>query len=244
MPRDPHGPTSGPPDRRRPGPTLVVATSGPSSEVGLAIDGSELRTLDLGEGIARGRELLPSVRALLDGCGITIREVRAVVVDLGPGSFTGVRVGVTAARTLAWALALPAVGVTSLEAIAGAAPPEVEVLALRDAGRGQVYFARFGPGEPGRRPVRVPPARGGADAVRRARGDALPAGEEAGRLAQELGLEGPPLAVAAGVRAVLAAAGPRLDAGGPAPASAILPCYLQASAPERLRAGEAAGGRS
>ena len=71
----------------------------------------------------------------------------AVAVDIGPGSFTGVRVGVATAKGLAFALGIPVVSVSSLEVLAEAAPADRDVLALRDAGRGTYYVARYGPAD-------------------------------------------------------------------------------------------------
>ncbi len=114
---------------------------------------------------------MPALDALLADEGLAPTNLGGVAVDVGPGSFTGTRVGVTAAKTLAWALRVPVVGVLSLRAIARAAPPDLEVLALRDAGRGQVYFARYGRTEEGVRPELVPPRRGIAADVRAAQGE-------------------------------------------------------------------------
>jgi tRNA threonylcarbamoyladenosine biosynthesis protein TsaB len=219
---------------------LAIATSGPRGEVGLLGPGHALVRAALGEGAARGRGLLPAIEALLAREGLAPRDLAAVAVDVGPGSFTGVRVGVTAAKALAWSLSIPVVGVVSLEAIAGHAPAEASVLALRDAGRGQAYFARYGRAVGGARPVEVAPARGGADAVRAAQGDALPAGEEAADLSQRLGLRGPPLALAADAPGVLAEGRRRLERGEAVPPDTLVPLYLQASAPERRLAGEGA----
>ncbi|MFV1958536.1 MAG: tRNA (adenosine(37)-N6)-threonylcarbamoyltransferase complex dimerization subunit type 1 TsaB, partial [Planctomycetota bacterium] len=145
---------------RMPMTTLLLATSGPHGEVGLAPEeGDDLRVRVLGEGAARGRGVLPATRDLLAQAGLAPADLAFVVVDLGPGSFTGVRVGVTAAKTLAWALSIPVTGISSLEALAAAAPPHREVLALRDAGRGRLYFERFGPERGGRRAVLDGPGR-------------------------------------------------------------------------------------
>src|SRR5690606_5360522 len=62
--------------------------------------------------------LLPEIEAAVEAAGLRPRDIRAVAAGCGPGSYTGVRIGVTTAKTFAWALGLPVYGVSSLEALA------------------------------------------------------------------------------------------------------------------------------
>jgi tRNA threonylcarbamoyladenosine biosynthesis protein TsaB len=227
-------------------PLLVFATSGPGAEVGLEAPRAggppHLEVLRLGAGAARGRELLPAVQRLLGAAGLAAGDLGGVLVDVGPGSFTGVRLGVTAAKSLAMALGLPAAGVGSLEALAEAAPPTERVIALRDAGRGTLYAARYGPADGhGQRPLEEEPQRCEARRLVQAPLDALLVGEEAPALARLHALPQRALALAAGAAAVLRLGRARLAQGALPPPRTLVPLYLQASAPERLRAGEPAG---
>ena len=98
--------------------------------------------LDIGKGHAE--RLMAVIDAALTEAGATHADLDAIVVSVGPGSFTGVRVGVAAARGLALALKIPTVGVTTLEALAReAAQPGRPVVAKIEAGRGQAYVAAF-----------------------------------------------------------------------------------------------------
>ena len=100
--------------------------------------------LDLGKGHAE--HLMEVIGAALEQAGSAYGDLDAIAVSTGPGSFTGVRVGVSAARGLALALKVPAVGVTTLEALAREARdsrPGRPVVARIEAGRGQVYLAAF-----------------------------------------------------------------------------------------------------
>ncbi|MCO5145712.1 MAG: tRNA (adenosine(37)-N6)-threonylcarbamoyltransferase complex dimerization subunit type 1 TsaB [Aquamicrobium sp.] len=100
--------------------------------------------LELGKGHAE--RLVAVIDEALAKAGSTYADLGAIVVAVGPGSFTGVRVGVAAARGLALALGVPAVGVTTLEALARQAreeSPGHPVLARIEAGRGQAYVAAF-----------------------------------------------------------------------------------------------------
>ncbi|WP_233532396.1 tRNA (adenosine(37)-N6)-threonylcarbamoyltransferase complex dimerization subunit type 1 TsaB [Paenibacillus alkalitolerans] len=98
--------------------------------------------------------LLPEIDELMKGCGVRTRDLRAVAIGVGPGSYTGVRIGVTVAKTFTWSLGLPLYAVSSLEALSlggwlaacGASPtvsaPAWVVPAL-DARRGQAYTAVY-----------------------------------------------------------------------------------------------------
>jgi tRNA threonylcarbamoyladenosine biosynthesis protein TsaB len=96
----------------------------------------------LGERASRAVSLLEDVDALLRQAGARTRDVAALAVGIGPGSFTGVRVGLATARGLALALDVPVAGVSTLDALAAGAPGAVPVV---DARRREVFVLR---GEP------------------------------------------------------------------------------------------------
>jgi len=82
--------------------------------------------------------------AVLGDAGLSVRDLGGVAVSLGPGSFTGLRVGVSFAKGLAYAAGFPIVGVPTLPALASAAEVEEEVVATcLDARRGEVYLALY-----------------------------------------------------------------------------------------------------
>lgn len=97
----------------------------------------------LAERSSRARTLLEDVDALLRQGGANARDLDALAVGIGPGSFTGVRIGLATARGLALALDLPGAGVSTLAALAAGAPEAIPVV---DARRREV-FALIG-GEP------------------------------------------------------------------------------------------------
>jgi tRNA threonylcarbamoyladenosine biosynthesis protein TsaB len=220
------------------GPVLCLATSTRAGEVGLWTGTGPVRTRALAEG-DRGRALAPAIADLLSASDLTAADLAVVVVDVGPGSFTGVRLGVTTGKTLAFATGCAAVAVGSLEALARASDVRGPVVALRDAGRGRAYAARFSaPDEAGRRTPEVPPSRATADEIRACAAGAVAVGEEAPRLVADLGLRLPAEPAAAGAEALLAIGLERWAAGEVTPPHALVPLYLQASTPERRRAGE------
>ncbi len=87
--------------------------------------------------------LLPAIDALLAATGVTLDDLSGFAVSIGPGSFTGLRIGVATVKGLAFAPAKRVVGVPTLEALAGHAPGPGPVVALLDARRGEVYAAGF-----------------------------------------------------------------------------------------------------
>ncbi len=100
-------------------------------------------------------ELLPLALALLDEAGTTLAQLDRLAVGVGPGTFTGLRIGVATARALAQAHRLPLVGVSTLRALAAAADDAAAgdgapvVLAVLDARRGEAFAAAWAAGEAG-----------------------------------------------------------------------------------------------
>ena len=123
---------------------LAFETSAKAASVALH-DGQKL----LGEGyqntgLTHSQTLMVMAEDLLKSCGYTPRQVQAVAVAAGPGSFTGIRIGVAAAKGFAWGGELPCYGVSTLEAMARTLGIyEGYVMPVMDARRNQVYNALF-----------------------------------------------------------------------------------------------------
>lgn len=95
-------------------------------------------------GLTHSVTLLPMTEEMLKNCGLTLKDIDVIAVAAGPGSFTGLRIGVSAAKGLGWALDKPCAKVSTLEAMAwGLVSVGGELCPVMDARRSQVYNARF-----------------------------------------------------------------------------------------------------
>lgn len=123
---------------------LAFETSAKAASAALLENGTLLAESYQNTGLTHSQTLLVMAQALLRQCGKTVSDVTAVAVAAGPGSFTGVRIGVAAAKGFAWGAQLPCYGVSTLESMAlSLGIWEGTVCACMDARRAQVYNALF-----------------------------------------------------------------------------------------------------
>lgn len=128
---------------------LALDTAGVDCAAAVYDSGSDSVMGEVTETIGRGHaeHLMHVVDKALAKAGVALSAVERVVVTVGPGSFTGIRIGVAAARGFALSLDVPAVGVTTLEVMAATARaqnPGKSVLAAIDAKREEIYLQSFG----------------------------------------------------------------------------------------------------
>ena len=223
---------------------LALDTATPATTVALALDDENLLTRrhepGAGERPGHVSELLPLALELLEEAGIGFDRLDRIAVGIGPGTFTGLRIGVATARALAHAHGLPLVGVSTLRSLAaGAAAAGADaapaVLAVLDARRGEAFAAAW-PGAQAADPAAEPllaPAALAPDALAAAAA-ALPAGAMAvgdGAVKFRGVLEAAGVAVPADdsvAHRVEAAVHARLAAGmEPTAPDAVLPAYLR-----------------
>lgn len=143
---------------------LALETSAVGGSVALLQGEQVLSQRALAEGRRSGQWLAPAIDEALQAAGRQPREVRLVAVTTGPGSFTGLRVGVTTAKTFAYATGSDVIGLNTLDVVAAQVPAEqlqqaAELHVVMDAQRKELFVAKYRSADAGA-PIRV-----GADAI-------------------------------------------------------------------------------
>ena len=215
---------------------LALDTSTPAASAALVDDAGVRSESNLRPGETHSRTLLPEIDRLLKMEGLTAADMDLVAAGVGPGSFTGLRIGLAAAKGLAWAAGKPLVGVSSLDALAAGLPAEGEqACSVIDARKNQVYCRFVHPDGPGLVPTdrtrglrsgRPGPGYRPAHGFYRGRAGSFGAGELADRLGANfvrgpVTADRPRAAAAAGVARRLWAAGAQSD-----PAR-VVPLYIR-----------------
>ena len=125
---------------------IILGIDTATPQVGCAIGGHEgvLASFQSAKGMRHAETLAPAIRFLTERTGVDLKEIGAVAVDVGPGLFTGLRVGVATAKAIASALRVPMVGVSSLDLLAFPVRwTDRRIVSVVDARRGEVFFAFY-----------------------------------------------------------------------------------------------------
>ena len=123
---------------------LALETSAKSVSSAVWESGELLAYAYQNTGLTHSRTLMPLVDAMLKNSSVSLEDIGLIAVAAGPGSFTGLRIGVSAAKGLAWTLELPCCAVSTLEAMAqNLRHMDATVICAMDARRSQVYNAVF-----------------------------------------------------------------------------------------------------
>ncbi|HWC17491.1 MAG TPA: tRNA (adenosine(37)-N6)-threonylcarbamoyltransferase complex dimerization subunit type 1 TsaB [Terriglobales bacterium] len=120
---------------------LAIDTSGRQGGVTLARCIKELKIIESVpvQGGTFSAELIPQIAELLNKHGYSVQQLQGLVAVTGPGSFTGLRIGLTAVKGLAEVLHIPIAAVSALEVLLAAVYAQEDTMAVLDAGRGEVY---------------------------------------------------------------------------------------------------------
>ncbi len=138
---------------------LALESSTAHGGAALLRDGEIIEIVRLEEGLRHGRELVPAAQTLQQSHNLTPRDIGGIGVSIGPGSYTGIRIGVMAAKSLAYAAQCQLAGISSLAAMAltarleNAAAVGDVVCVVQDARRDEVYAAIYRLTEQGVEPI-------------------------------------------------------------------------------------------
>jgi tRNA threonylcarbamoyladenosine biosynthesis protein TsaB len=127
---------------------MILAIETAVEHVGVALGDSRgiAASVSLASDRRHAESLTPMIEFACSHAGITLHDVSAIAVDIGPGLFTGMRVGIATAEMLAWSLDVPVVPVCSLDIVASALwHADDTVVAALDARRGEIYWAMYRP---------------------------------------------------------------------------------------------------
>jgi tRNA threonylcarbamoyl adenosine modification protein YeaZ len=154
---------------------LAFDTATPQVTVALHDGDRVVATYSAGQAMRHGEMLAPGIAAVLAEAGAMSQDVTALAVGVGPGPFTGLRVGLVTARTMAFALEIPVYGVCSLDVLAAEAVDAglTDFLVATDARRKEVYLATYAEGRRVAGPDVVKPADVATEALVVGRGAAL-----------------------------------------------------------------------
>ncbi len=122
---------------------LGLDSAGKAASVALLRDGEPLYAASLRAGLTHSETLLPLCAEALRAAGLAPQDVDLYAVNAGPGSFTGLRIGLASVKGLCFPFGTPCAGVSTLESLAFSLPVSGSVLGALDARRGEVYCAAF-----------------------------------------------------------------------------------------------------
>lgn len=125
---------------------LILGIETATQQVGVAVGGHEgvIATFEVARGRRHAEVLVPAIEFTLKQADIDCSELGCIAVDVGPGLFTGMRVGLAAAKAFAQALRLPMIGITSLDLLAFACRHTDRLLVpVIDARKGEVFWAMY-----------------------------------------------------------------------------------------------------
>lgn len=119
---------------------LAIDTATQVSSVAVASADKLSAELTMQAKLTHSETLMPHIKEVLRMAGVKKEKLEGIAVSIGPGSFTGLRIGLAAAKAMAYALSLPIVGVSTLKALAYHYPvPGVRIVSLLDAQKGNAY---------------------------------------------------------------------------------------------------------
>ncbi|MBP3597289.1 MAG: tRNA (adenosine(37)-N6)-threonylcarbamoyltransferase complex dimerization subunit type 1 TsaB [Clostridia bacterium] len=122
---------------------LAIDTTSKICSVALLEDEKIIDEINLDSGLTHSENLMPLVKKILEKNEVQLKEINLIGVDVGPGSFTGIRIGVASTKAMAEVWNIPVASITSLETLARSVETNNPIVSLIDARNNQVYMGIF-----------------------------------------------------------------------------------------------------
>ena len=122
---------------------LCIDTSSPLCGVSVLEDNNLIKKLELNNGLTHSESLMPLIKEILEDCKLTLNDINLLVCDIGPGSFTGIRIGIATVKAFSDSLGIPCIGVSSLEVLACNIKENGLICSTIDCKNDNCYFALY-----------------------------------------------------------------------------------------------------
>ena len=122
---------------------LAIDTSSKLCSVAILEDTNLIKKLELDNGLTHSETLMPLIQQLLNECSLSLNNIDLLVSDIGPGSFTGIRIGVSSCKAFSDSLNIPCVGISSLEVLAYNIQNDGIICSTIDCKNNNCYFALY-----------------------------------------------------------------------------------------------------
>ena len=122
---------------------LAIDTSSKLCSVAILEDTNLIKKLELDNGLTHSETLMPLVQQLLQECNLTLKDIDLLGSDIGPGSFTGIRIGVATCKAFSDSINIPCVGISSLEVLAYNIEKDGIICSTIDCKNDNCYFALY-----------------------------------------------------------------------------------------------------
>ena len=122
---------------------LAVDTSSKLCCVAILEDKNLIKKIELNNGLTHSETLMPLIQQLLNECSLSLNNINLLVSDIGPGSFTGIRIGVSSCKAFSDSLNIPCVGISSLEVLAYNIQNDGIICSTIDCKNNNCYFALY-----------------------------------------------------------------------------------------------------
>lgn len=122
---------------------LCIDTSSNLCSVAILEDTTLIKKLELNNGLTHSETLMPLIKQLLEESNLTLKDIDLLVSDIGPGSFTGIRIGVSTCKAFSDSLNIPCIGISSLDVLAYNIKNDGIICSTIDCKNANCYFALY-----------------------------------------------------------------------------------------------------